>query len=300
MIKNFIYLDREKLQSLSSQLFNGVTEYIVSQSSLNKESSSTLTQKGITKDTIIADILNQNNSESEKKFLDDYLYLLFEDKLLEKNKILDINNTELNLEEISFEKKFIKVKSKIIINDNKIIINTLEKFTEIVKAFNNVTTFEKRNLLKASILNTSDNSEKRILKQELEKISNQTSISIDKDFLKDLSYLIEYGYDEQFEIQMDFKNKKISSNLKREYLRENENLLIRKYSRHTEIEFTLLGVITQSNNKFNLEDNLDIDFNSIKKAIYNIINHITNIETQFIGRLDNEIVVDPIAIYFEL
>jgi hypothetical protein len=300
MIKNFIYLDREKLQSLSSQLFNGVSEYIVSQSSLNKESSSTLTQKGITKDTIIADILNQNNSESEKKFLDDYLYLLFEDKLLEKNKILDINNTELNLEEISFEKKFIKVKSKIIINDNKIIINTLEKFTEIVKAFNNVTTFEKRNLLKASILNTSDNSEKRILKQELEKISNQTSISIDKDFLKDLSYLIEYGYDEQFEIQMDFKNKKISSNLKREYLRENENLLIRKYSRHTEIEFTLLGVITQSNNKFNLEDNLDIDFNSIKKAIYNIINHITNIETQFIGRLDNEIVVDPIAIYFEL
>jgi hypothetical protein len=300
MIKNFIYLDREKLQSLSSQLFNGVSEYIVSQSSLNKESSSTLTQKGITKDTIIADILNQNNSESEKKFLDDYLYLLFEDKLLEKNKILDINNTELNLEEISFEKKFIKVKSKIIINDNKIIINTLEKFTEIVKAFNNVTTFEKRNLLKASILNTSDNSEKRILKQELEKISNQTSISIDKDFLKDLSYLIEYGYDEQFEIQMDFKNKKISSNLKREYLRENENLLIRKYSRHTEIEFTLLGVITQSNNKFNLEDDLDIDFNSIKKAIYNIINHITNIETQFIGRLDNEIVVDPIAIYFEL
>lgn len=29
MIKNFIYLDEEKLYSLSSQIFEGVTEYVL-------------------------------------------------------------------------------------------------------------------------------------------------------------------------------------------------------------------------------------------------------------------------------
>lgn len=296
MIKNFIYLDVQKLQSLSSQLFNGVTEYIFTKSSTNKSANSQESKKTISKENIIADILNQNNSESEKKFLDDYLYLLFEEKLLENNKIIDLNAIEI--EDIIHEQKFIKVKSKIIINDNKTILSTLENFNKIMKSLNYVTTFEAAEKLNTLIKNASNINEKKILKTELEKIINNKH-SLDEQYIKDLTYLIKYGYKEQIEIQMNLKNKYISSNLNREYLREDEELLIRKYSRFTEIEFTLLGIITQSNNKFNFDDQEE-NYNSIKKAIYNMINHIGNMESQFTGRLENEIVVDPIAIYYEL
>ncbi|MBU3013935.1 hypothetical protein KO488_04135 [Poseidonibacter lekithochrous] len=297
MIKNFIYLDVQKLQSLSSQLFNGVTEYIITKSATDKSANSQNKTKSITKETIIADILNQNNSESEKKFLDDYLYLLFEEKLLENDKIVNFN--DIDIEEISYEQKFIKVKSKIIINDNKTILNTFENFNTTTKSLHNITTSEAKNKLKDLIANSSNNNEKNILKRELSQLTNNKVNALDDEFIKDLTYLIKYGYKEQFEIQMNFKNKYISSNLKREYLREDEELLIRKYSRFTEIEFTLLGIVTQSNNKFNLDDHEE-NYESIKKAIYNMINHIANIESQFTGLLENEIVVDPIAVYYEL
>jgi len=37
MIKNFIYLDEEKMYSLSSQLFEGVTEYVLHESSIEND-----------------------------------------------------------------------------------------------------------------------------------------------------------------------------------------------------------------------------------------------------------------------
>jgi len=40
MIKNFIYLDVEKLHSLSSQIFEGVTEYVLNESSRSQRTRS--------------------------------------------------------------------------------------------------------------------------------------------------------------------------------------------------------------------------------------------------------------------
>lgn len=39
MIKNFIYLDEEKMYSLSSQLFEGITEYVLNESSSEQSDS---------------------------------------------------------------------------------------------------------------------------------------------------------------------------------------------------------------------------------------------------------------------
>lgn len=44
MIKSFIYLDEDKMYSLSSQLFSGITEYIVS--SRSEQESESADQKG--------------------------------------------------------------------------------------------------------------------------------------------------------------------------------------------------------------------------------------------------------------
>lgn len=78
-------------------------------------------------------------------------------------------------------------------------------------------------------------------------------------------------------------------------------MLIRKYSRQTEKEFVLFGIITQSSR----HGSLDLDTNSkeietIKEALMNLVGHLTNVELTFTGRLQNEIIIDPIAIYTEL
>lgn len=76
MIKNFIYLDTDKLYSLSSQIFEGVTEYIVSESI--SESEQNESQKGpVGSGRVMGDILRHNDKKSEKKFLHDHSYSLY-------------------------------------------------------------------------------------------------------------------------------------------------------------------------------------------------------------------------------
>jgi len=70
MIKNFIYLDEYKMYSLSSQIFEGITEYVlnISQNEENK--------KSIRKEDygVLADILKKGYQTEEKKYLHDYSY----------------------------------------------------------------------------------------------------------------------------------------------------------------------------------------------------------------------------------
>ena len=66
-IKSFVYLDDYKLYSLSSQLFQGFTEYILSGSatSLAEEEN----QKGMfTSGKVMSDLLKTEKTSTEKKY----------------------------------------------------------------------------------------------------------------------------------------------------------------------------------------------------------------------------------------
>lgn len=90
MIKNFVYLDVEKLHSLSSQVFEGITEYILNESSTESEKSES--QKGpVGSGRVLGEILKQSGKTSERKYLDDYSYTLFEKKLIEDGLVFDID-----------------------------------------------------------------------------------------------------------------------------------------------------------------------------------------------------------------
>ena len=80
-LRSFIYLDNYKMYSISSQLFEGLTEYIVKSETHNiKEEEN---QKGpYGRGKILAEIIENNSNTTEKKFLHDYSYNLFEDTLL--------------------------------------------------------------------------------------------------------------------------------------------------------------------------------------------------------------------------
>lgn len=309
MIKNIIYLDEDKMYSLSSQLFEGVTEYVLNEKNLEKSESEQ--QKGsMNSGRIVGDILKNSERNTEKKFLNDYSYTLFEKKLIEENKVLTVSYESSSLEKLIKEKSFIKVTAKATFNDIDSIISTLNNFNRMGKALTYVTNYENIKLVKAELSRVQKGKDERdkisVLNAEIKRISDIDKLSIeqglnfDKQLLDDLGFLLEYGLGGQLEVQMNLSNHIASANLNRKFLREPQDLVIRKYSRQTEVQFTLFGIITQYEKEQTSPPEAAHDYETLKEAIMNMVSHITNLESAFTGRLSNEIIIDPIAMYTEL
>ena len=309
MIKNFIYLDEEKMYSLSSQLFEGVTEYVLNESS--SEQGKSEEQKGpVGSGRVLGDILKNSERNTEKKFLNDYSYTIFEKKLLEEELVLIVSGDKAEESNICTDKSFIKITSKATFNDINSINNTLKNFNKIGKALAHITNFQEisavREQLEKAKQNAKDRNQKSKLQAQLKsmtsinKLATESGLQQDQSFLDDLSLVLTYGFQDQLEVQMDLVGSIFSANLNRSFLREPEELVIRKYSRKTEVEFTLFGIITQHQREKIEELEEKKDYDSIKEALLNLVSHISNVEATFTGRLSNEIILDPIALYTEL
>ena len=284
MIKNFIYLDEYKMYSLSSQIFEGITEYLVNTD--YKEEENNDSQKGnLGSGRILADIIKDGNKTEERKYLHDYSYILFEKYLVENNKVADINilNNDLNIVESCTNTSFIKIKGKATFNDMESLVSTLKDFNKLGKAFSYM------NIMKGKGNNF----------KNTEEYAKNNGLKLEPKFIESMTTLLEYGYDKQLEIQINHKEYLFSTNIKREYLREDEKLLIKRYSRETEKEFVLFGIVTQCQETIT-KDDIEKNNDNIKVAIMNMVTKLTDVETSFTGKLPHEIIIDPIAIYTEL
>lgn len=309
-IKSFVYLDEYKMYSISSQLFEGLTEYVLNG---KKESlSESEQQKGrFASGMVMGDILIQEKNSSEKRFLHDYAFNLFEKELEDRDKLYTVSTND-RIENLK-DKKIVRVKGKIVFNDYTALIETFLEFNSLgeslgyVQFYNNSGDFNDSLLEKETQIKDRNQKNKfLIIKKELEKkfinFLKDNSLRLDEIWLKKMASIISYGYKNNFEIQLPLYNNDIifSSTLNRDYLKESVNSLISKYSRRSEVEFTILGTITQIGNvRANLEDVVSIEGN-FKTASQNVISTLANLEDTFTGRLNNECIIDPIAIYREL
>src|SRR5688500_1179750 len=90
-LRQFIYLDEYKMYSLSSQLFEGFTEFIVRYSEKSRAEHEGL--KGPTgTGRVLADIASAKEGHQERRFLHDYAYSLFEAELFKRESIRDIGS----------------------------------------------------------------------------------------------------------------------------------------------------------------------------------------------------------------
>ena len=316
-IKLFIYLDEYKMYSLSSQMFEGLTESLVEYT--GNESLQQEQQKGpINSGRIMSDIIKKGEGKEERKYLHDYAYSLFEKKLEEKQKIIDITN----IDHISFLNEnvnIIKAKGKVKFNDIKELSKTLKEFNKLGSALMYVSTFSTQQTVLDEIEKSVD-----VIKDRNEKIKHKTKmeyamrskvsveaekmgLKLNEDFLKNMYYILEYGFNDMFFVEMpiQYLDSKInlSGFLNRQYLREKEDLLISKYSRLTEREIVIVGILTQSLGKndrkiFELKE--EKENQNIKRALSVVTDNLVNVEDSFIGKMEDEIIIDPIALYLEL
>ena len=133
-IKNFLYLDEYKMYSISSQIFEGITEYLTNYTGITKEENEE--QRGpFGSGKVMADILRSNSGSEERKYLHDYSYTLFEKHLRDEARVLSASETNVEsvFQSIS-EASFVAITGKPAFNDVKIIKSTIESFNQIGEA----------------------------------------------------------------------------------------------------------------------------------------------------------------------
>ena len=131
MIKSFLYLDSDKLRSISSQLFEGVTERVLKFSSEQK--TDTESQKGpVGSGRVLADIFAKEKSTTELRFLEDYALTILEDELISREMVIQINENSISLDD---DVTFIEVTSRLRVNDLEAIHKMLSDFNNVGEAF---------------------------------------------------------------------------------------------------------------------------------------------------------------------
>ncbi|QJX45822.1 hypothetical protein HMJ29_02270 [Hymenobacter taeanensis] len=127
-IKSFIYLDEYKMYSISSQIFEGITESILKTESNSSEQDTS--QKGpMASGRVMADIISASYKNTEKRYLHDYAYNIFESKIYENQEVLDVNNDSISSFEQDIHKtKFIKITGRSVLNDTKAVHELIHYF----------------------------------------------------------------------------------------------------------------------------------------------------------------------------
>jgi hypothetical protein len=332
--KLFIYLDEYKMYSVSSQLFEGLTEEVIQYQAKGKDVKEE--QHGpIGSGRLLGDILSETNGRAERRFLFDYAYTIFESRIIEEGLVSCISESTTEEDLVGVESKsFIKVTSKVSFNDFTEVRKTLNELNKMSDALHYVSTQEARNLQIAALraeLEAEPQHLRKQIHQEIKALSSTVrEDTLDEEYINKLAYVLDYGYGDHLEAQFSLVpsanggSSFVTAVLSRQSMRESMAMEIKKYSRRPQLKFTVLGVVTQRGKNNSLDSHseehgkppdssesmasgqasgsssLPAQPSHLKKHISSMVDNVAEIEESFTGCLDNEIIIDPIAIYREI
>jgi hypothetical protein len=308
MIRSILYLDEQKLYSLSSQVLEGLTEYLLTESSSTSEELET--QKGpVASGKVLADAMKRSNTSVERRVLHDHALALFEEKLLASGQVVDVLNEPGSSNQVL--KSFIRVAAPASFIDAEKLNNLLGMFNRIGEALAYVTNNENIQAAHAAFdaakTGLKDKTKLAQLTKQAKELTDATHLAKasglyqDPKFLENLSLLTNFAFSDQLEVQQRVDDLLYSTPLKRDCLREPEGLLIRKYSRKTEKSLVVLGLVTQTAIPTNTKTaGPDFKPANMKEAVTNMVDHIAAMESSLSGKIEREVVIDPIAVYVSL
>jgi len=289
-LKNFIYLDQDKMYSISSQMFEGIAQEILQENL--QENSKSENQKGPRlSGQVLADVVINTTKSIEKKFLHDYSFTLFEKELNEKNIILDItelNESDINSKIHSFS--FIKITKEVTFNDHLKLQDFFSQFNQVGTAISRIQLLGEHNTLEQ----LNPNKKNQYIK------TKESSLHQDQKFLDSFILLSKQGYGNSFEVVQKVNNLNITSYWNRAFLKESEDLIIRKYSRKTNVKISVIGTVAQYIQSNTAQPEDDIEAEELSLHMKNMFEHLTGVEHSISGKSKNEIIIDPIAAYIEL
>ena len=307
MLRHFIYLDTEKLYSISSQLFNGFTEEVISEKGHN-ESTEESQEMGYIKGKSLGHLYIEATKSIEKKFLHDQAFVVVEENLETQDQVLVLNS---HTEEIVLDKfsqyQFVKIKAKVQFIDYLSLNKLLDDFNEVGKSLTYLvsqTQFENQAKIKKAINNIGDRNKKAIENAKyaqlptVEQLALESGLNINPETLEHIKNIAKFAFTDEFIFNQKLKNLKFNSYINRSYLREPVSLLLKKYQFSTHKELVVFGIVSQFEDNM-IENAGKNDFVKFSDAINNLAEIKISLDQNISGLATGEVIIDPIAAYFE-
>ncbi|MCK1794294.1 DUF6414 family protein [Pseudomonas violetae] len=311
-MRSFVYLDEYKMYSLSSQLMEGVTDFVIKES---KRSDSDIEEQDGPRNSgkKLAEIIETASANVEKRFLHDYAFSIFEEKLVVTEKVVSLTSLSSfsDLSEDVLGRRLVRIKAKANFLDAADILRSLNTLVDMQDALSIVANNDRREEIIVEMSELSSGAGKKgglaTLKAELDHLS-KSQISREKSAndrlqYKHLSALLEHGFKRRLDLTMDLRDCKVTANLKRACLKDPEDFVFKTYSRIAGVELVLLGIATQYRTAADNSINEDADISpdaTMGEMIANSTKALHVLENHFNRVPGNQIVVDPIALYLEL
>ncbi|MDM1758158.1 hypothetical protein HX127_11365 [Acinetobacter sp. 256-1] len=307
MLRHFIYLDTEKLYSISSQLFNGFTEEVIAEKGHN-ESTEETQEMGYVKGKSLGHLYIEATKSIEKKFLHDQAFVVVEENLESQNQVLILNSSidKIAIDDFS-QYPFVKIKAKVQFIDYLSLNKLLDDFNEVGKSLTylvNQSQFESHAEIKRVINKIGDRNKKAIESAKyaqlptVEQLALESGLNINPDTLKHIQNIAKFAFTDEFIFNQKLKSLKFNSYVNRSYLREPVSLLLKKYQFSTHKELVVFGVISQFEDSV-IENAGKNDFSKFSDAISNLAEIKISLDQNISGLATGEVIIDPIAAYFE-
>ncbi|VUS78421.1 DUF6414 family protein [Klebsiella huaxiensis] len=303
-IKNFIYLDYEKMYSLSAQLFQGVVfesiaekGYVFSEKNSLQETKRTSAEHSSIDNTLKINYIKPY----------DHHYSMFEDKLHDLQKVIDVDKNNLMVfedEELIKKHPFIKSKGEIIITDPNELYDMLNNFKDISGHINYISESQRLHDIynELSSLDRTQKSKIGSLRSEAKNIEDEMKFKnecINDTYNKHLAEIMKFSFGEDdIIINQNLQEKLITTYMNRDFFKQKTQSIVKKYARKTSIEFVLFGVATQF--KENDWVHPDIGSPEFRDAVKGIILAQHSIENTFSKPGNGEMVIEAISMYTEL
>lgn len=296
-LKNIIYIDYEKVYSLSSQLFEGLVQTATKSNELTFNESEALILKERTSESSGGD----KNSLSTVINPHDYNYLRFEKELESKGLLLDVISDKVDISTL-LTSRFVRIKASINLIDYSRLKHTTKNFNKIGFAINYVSKHDEMQTIECAIKSSNGAIKKKLndTKSKLVDEIKEKSMHQQKDYFEYLSQILEYGYGDDVEITQRVGDLSATSFFIKDFFKIPLEMFIKRYSRKTLKEFTIVGMVTQVSREDQNTAGEPMPADNLRIAARNMSDALYDLESTFCTPLSDEIFIEPIALYTEI
>lgn len=300
MIRDILYLDTERLYSLSSQLFEGVTESVVRRAS---EASDKSTQQEGPRDSgrLLADIMSNEQMTEWRGVLHDHALTLFEAELRKRSALLDLRTAPKDepLEEQLRTRDLVLVVGRARLIDYMALDELVKKFNKLAGSLAYV--MSSYNGSSVTLRSKAQQSKKPGDQDRvLEAIAKEMNLGQDQVLLDSLRFLLQHGFADYVELRVAADDGWVFTvPLSERWMRQSRQGLVKRSSRFPQFDICVLGLVSQvgpSQVDFAVEDKPE----SPRRGFDGLLVAMERMDETMMPRDLNEVVVDPIAVYRQL
>jgi hypothetical protein len=295
----------------------GVTDFVLKEA--RRASSDVEEQEGpVNSGKKMAEIIESTSSSFEKKFLHDYAYSIFEAKLLEEDKIKEFCSSasfgDFDLGDGGA--RIVKIKAKAKLIDAAATVRSLETLVDMQQCLSILSANDERAALISELLEIQAGSKSQKtshLLAELARLSKpqiaKEIIANDKLHYENMAKTLSYGYKSRLDVFMQLSDCVVSADLKRVCLKDEEDFIVKTYSRVSDVDLVLVGILTRVRpapigENDSGTDSIDaehlMDSDNMNEILMRASQALHGLEKMFTQLDSNQVILDPIAVYVDL